>query len=77
MLLKSIDNEEFIELLLHEKLSTVKTNVWIVIPLFASHLTPVSVNGNLHWLLLIKQLGNLLNVIPGVSTFTWQDRKWI
>ena len=25
-------------------------NVWIVIPLFASCLTPVSVNGNHHWL---------------------------
>ena len=69
MLLKSIDSEEFIELQLHEKLSTVRTNVWIVIPLFASCLTPVSVNGNLHWLLLIKQWEKLLNVIPGVSTF--------
>ena len=77
MLLKTIDSEEFIELQLHEKLPTVRTNVWIVIPLFASHLTPVSVNDNLHWLLLIKQLGNLLNVIPGLSTFTWQDRRWI
>ena len=25
-------------------------NVWIVIPLFALRLTPVSVNGNHHWL---------------------------
>ena len=56
---------------------TMRTNVWIVIPLFALRLTPVSVNGNLHWLLLIKQLGKLLNVIPGVSTFIWQDERWI
>ena len=50
MLLKSIDSEEFIELQLYEKLWTVRTNVWIVIPLFGARITPVSVNGNLHWL---------------------------
>ena len=65
-----------IELQLHEKLSTERTNVWIVIPLFGALITPGGVNGNLHWLLLIKQWGKLLNVIPGVSTFTWQDETW-
>ena len=39
-----------IETQLHEKLSSERTNVWIVIPLFTALITPGSVNGNLHWL---------------------------
>ena len=39
-----------IELQLHENLSLMRTNVWIVIPLPDTLTTLVSVNGNLHWL---------------------------
>ena len=43
----TIDNGVWIELQLHEKLSLMRTKLWIVIPLFASLMTPGGVNGNL------------------------------
>ena len=77
---KTIDRVVLIELQRHEKLSLEWTNVWSVIPLFASCLTPVSVNGN-HGnhidSMPIKQLEKLLNVILTISIITWQDKRWI
>ena len=43
----TIDTGDWIELQLHEKLSLERTNLWIVIALFASLITPGGVNGNL------------------------------
>ena len=44
-----IDKWELIELQLHEKLSHLRTKLRIVIPLFASLITPGGVNGNPCW----------------------------
>ena len=46
----TIDRLELRELQWHEKVSLGWNNVWSIIPLFASLITPVGVNGNLHWL---------------------------
>ena len=43
----TIDTGDWIELQLHENLSTMRTKLWSVIPLFASLITPGGVNGNL------------------------------
>ena len=46
----TIDSVGIIEVQWHEKVSIEWINVWSVIPLFGVLLTPVIVNGNLHWL---------------------------
>ena len=51
------DRLGLIELQRHEKLSLMRTNVWSVIPMFASCLTPLSVNWNLCWLLITQTAG--------------------
>ena len=50
----TIDRLGLIELQRHEKLSLMRTNVWIAIPMLASRLTPLSVNWNLCWLLITQ-----------------------
>ena len=46
-----------IALQLYEKLSLWDQDVWNVISLFASHLTPVSINWYLHWLWSSQTVG--------------------
>ena len=50
----------WIELQLHEKVSHWDLNLWNVISLFASHLTAVSVNWYLHWLLITQSAGKTI-----------------
>ena len=59
----SIDTLVLIELQLHEKLSLLDQDVWNVIPLFASCLTPYNVKWYHHWL--------LTSHIAGETTECW------
>ena len=73
MLLKSIDSEELIELIAWE---TVKCENCHSIVCFAPNtckwvLMVISIHS-----MLIKQWEKLLNVVSGVSTFTWHDGRW-
>ena len=56
----TIDSGELRELQWHEKVSVELTNVWSVIPLFASRLTPVCVNGIYHWLFSHQTAGKTI-----------------
>ena len=56
----TIDTGDWIELQWSEKLSLMRTKLWSVIPLFASLITPVGVNGNSSWHLAHQTAGGTI-----------------
>ena len=64
-----------IELQLQEKLSLWDEDVWSVIPMFVSCLTPVSVNWYLHWLWSSQTVGETTECCSGNKDLLMTSQK--